>query len=280
MVNATKAFIFIVWLHSVLFVRLLLSMMYIISCLFALPFTLSYHRSAHFGMLESDMPAVNTYLDHFENLHPELMSNVEEAFEAADENVKKKRKKPSTLAFWPRSKDPNTTKIKEWGCSTAVALLAVLEYAGWPRETIWTFLRDQVEQGSRSWEISETQKQDFAKVLNQMRTNLFDNILRALLDLMFSFDSLIDFGYEPPSLEASGGREVVPLPLDSLDWVFKHGCLLTPNPANVFASRYRLGKMGRSLWGTIDEDDDLEKGLKGRWQVVDRRCVPLSEYVA
>jgi hypothetical protein len=66
------------------------------------------------------------------------------------------------------------------------------------------FLRDQVEQDSRSWKISETQKQEFAKVMIEMQYSLPENINGVFLGLLLAFHSLVDFDHHPPSLEGVG----------------------------------------------------------------------------
>jgi hypothetical protein len=222
-------------------------------------------------MRERDMPPVQLYLDQFEKLHPELMSNIREAFETAGKDENKRQKKPRDLEYWPRSLDPEAAPIKEWGCSTATALFAALEDAGWPRKMIWMFLRDEVEQDSRTWEISEIQKQEFAKVMVKMQNNLPEKINRVSRKVVLAYESLVNFEYRPPSLEALGGRRMVPLPLESLDWLFISDCLLTPNVESFCTSRQLLKRMGKTLWGNVRNEKDLEKGMPGRWQMVDFR---------
>lgn len=81
------------------------------------------------------------------------------------------------------------------------------------------------------------------------------------------------FNFDPPN-DMQGVNEVITVSMDSLDWVLRPGCVVRPNPENVWESQGRLFKLGLyfgDAWGTIKKERDLEKGMGEHWQVLDLR---------
>jgi hypothetical protein len=152
----------------------------IIVVIVTLPYTLFYYPP-NFGIRRKDMVPVQLYLDNFQRLHPQLISAVSATYRSLQQSGSRIAAKPSNLQFWPSITE--TFIIQEWSCSATTALFANLESAGWSRQVLWAFLRDQVEREPGL--VSETQKADFARVMENMCShNLVEDIERSVRKLV------------------------------------------------------------------------------------------------
>jgi hypothetical protein len=80
---------------------------YVLVQLLGLPYTI-YYYSPNWGLSESDMPAVQLYIDHFQSLHPNLISSVEAAHKLAGRIDKRKL---AAIEFWPHGKKPRNQTV-------------------------------------------------------------------------------------------------------------------------------------------------------------------------
>jgi hypothetical protein len=66
---------------------------------------------------------------------------------------------------------------------------------------------------------------------------------------------------------------VIPVSLNSLDWVLRRGCVVTPCLDNAWESYERLSRLSKfsGLWGCVGEDRTLEEAIGNHWQILDNR---------
>jgi hypothetical protein len=261
---------FILWiLGNILFLIIIvppLAILGIIIIILTLPYTL-YYYSPNWGMRKRHMPPVQLYLDHFERLHPELISSVAEAHKFT------RKGKPPGIKFWPVKNYEHvvipipfvaTYSSKKWTFSQAAGLFGRLEASGVAdRPVLWTFLRDEVE---RAGLVNETEKEAFMKVMTMMCTHRLKDLI---LKLKRSGKGSSGHSKEPagpPERNMPMGMEVVLVEKDSVEWILHEGAFLVP------VKGVPVGKLTQfKMWGRVAKDVDVEKGLGNYWQVFDTR---------
>jgi hypothetical protein len=239
---------------------------YLLVQLLGLPYTI-YYYSPNWGLSESDMPAVQLYIDHFQSLYPDLISSVAEAHKLAGRIDKQKLR---AIDFWPHGKSleirPSLLPVnvdKQWTFSQATGLLCRLETVGWRRVVVWAFLRDTVEQSGR---VSQEQKERFATVMEKMCNH----------DLKAGFFSICNKALPSSWQRLRGGDRDMPMGIpvvqvreDSLQWLLQKGTFLV---AENSRAKQRMRALSRfQLWGKVSKDVDLVEGLGGKWQLLDLR---------
>ncbi|GAM38812.1 hypothetical protein TCE0_034r09855 [Talaromyces pinophilus] len=231
------------------------------------PYTF-YHFSPNWGMLKRDMPPVQFYLDHFSRLHPDLIGALHLNFEKLQAFIGKEPLVPQSIAYWPHKYHANT------GSTEFTALFPVLEDAGWPRHVVWAFLRDEVEKNTGELNLTNAQKGEFARVMQKMTNHHVAGYVSKLLYKVFGARMNkqareMVFHLEP----LTDTHTVVPVSLNSLDWVLRRGCVITPNPANAWESFERLSRLSKfsAIWGWVGKERTLEEAIGRHWQILDMR---------
>lgn len=239
----------------------------------ALPYTF-YHWSPNCGIQKKDMPPVQLYLDHFSRLHPVLIRGLYGNFERLLLSTEKDHLLPQSIAYWPHKYHSKTSETE---FTIAALLFAVLEDAGWPRRVVWTFLRDEVEKNTMELELTDAQKGEFARVMQKMSSHHLAGYLaklshkvfgarinkqyREMVEMVFNFQPLTDL------------HTVIPASLNSLDWVLRRGCVVTPNPADMWESFERFSRLSKfsAIWGWVGKGRTLDEAIEKHWQIWDTR---------
>lgn len=229
-----------------------------------------YHLSANWGIRKKDMPPVQLYLDYFYRLHPDLTAGLHSNIERLLP-VTKDPFMPQSIVYWPHKCHSNTGATELTGSAT---LFIVLEDAGWPRRVVWTFLRDEVEKNAVDLKLTDAQKGEFAHVMEKMCCHHLAGYAEKLLhkifyawrnkqvrEMVFNLEPLTDL------------HAVIPASLDSLDWMLRRGCVVTPNPADVWESSHQLSRLSRfsAIWGSVGQGRTLEEAIGSHWQILDMR---------
>jgi hypothetical protein len=255
-----------IWsLLFLIFVYLILAIPAVIVAILTLPYTL-YYYSPNRGMHKRYMPPVQLYLDHFERLHPELISSVAKAHKLI------KKGEPPGIRFWPVKNYEHLVfptpvasfSSKKWTFSQAAGLFGRLEASRVAdRRVLWTFLRDEVE---RAGLVNETEKEAFKEVMTVMCAHRLSDLITKL---KFSGERSSGCSKEPAAPSGRNmpmGMEVVLVKRDSVEWIFHKGALLVP------AKDVHLWKLTTfKMWGQVGRDVDVEKGLRNYWQLIDTR---------
>jgi hypothetical protein len=175
------------------------------------------------------------------------------------------------MAFWPYKYDKNTDQTEY---TSAAVLFAVLEDAGWPRQIVWTFLRDEVEKKSVDLGLNDAQRAQFTRVMQKINshnladwaTMLTDKVLgrrmnKKIREMVLNLEPLTDL------------HDVIPISLNSLDWVLRRGCVVTPSLDNAWESYERLSRLSKfsGVWGCVGEGRTLEEAIGKHWQILDNR---------
>ncbi|OGM49917.1 hypothetical protein ABOM_001506 [Aspergillus bombycis] len=127
-----------------------------------------------------------------------------------------------------------------------------------------TFLRDKVEKGSVELGLNDAQKGQFTYVMQKINSHNLTNWAMMLTDkavdrrmnkktrdMVLHLELLTDL------------YEVIPISLNSLDWVLRRGCVVTPSLDNAWESYERLSRLSKfsGLWGCVGEDRILEEAI-------------------
>jgi hypothetical protein len=231
-----------------------------------LPYTF-YHFPPNWGIQKRDMPPVQLYLDHFYRLYPDLIVGLHGNFERLQLLIGKEPLVPQSIAYWPHKYHSNT------GSTEFTALFPVLEDAGWPRRVVWTFLRDEVEKNTVELELTNTQKGEFARVMQKMTSHNISGYVAMLshkiVGARMNKQAREVFNLEP----LTDLHTVIPVSLNSLDWVLRRGCVVTPNPADVWESFERLSRLSKfsAIWVWVGKERTLEEAMGRHWQILDMR---------
>lgn len=235
----------------------------ILAWIVTLPYSF-YHSSPNWGIRKTDMPPVQLYLDHFSRLHPDLTAGLHSNIERLLP-ITKKPFLPQSTRYWPNKYHSNT------GSTAFTGLFPILEDAGWPRRVVWTFLRDEVE---KTAVVTDAQKGEFAHVMEKMCSHHLADYEAKLLHKVFGTwrnkqVRKMVFNLEP----LTDLHAVIPVSLDSLDWVLRRGSVVTPNPADVWESYHRLSRLSKfsAIWGWVGQGRTLEEAIGAHWQILDMR---------
>ncbi|KAL8926891.1 MAG: hypothetical protein Q9208_002700 [Pyrenodesmia sp. 3 TL-2023] len=229
-----------------------------------------YHFSSNWGIRKKDMPVVQTYLDHFQSLHPCLAEHLSQVFQPPRW---KSSTCPGTVRFWPHDSKTEytaTTSVTNYNFSPAAGLFFVLEDLHFPRRMLWEFLRDEVESHHS---VSEMDKAEFRRVMEKMCTGYVLTIIIPTNGWKKREDNRnMEKGFSLPEAVPMG-CQVVPLKEgDGMEWVLFERALIVPMDWTAVGKAMDLKRFG--LWTMVKEDVDLEKGsLAESWQYVDCRCV-------
>lgn len=273
-----KIVLFLAWLlWKLLIIALTIPAMaaYLVFIVFTLPYT-RLHASSNWSLRPRDSPVVELYLRHFEHLHPDLMSYVAAAHKESTQS------EPPGIDFWPHRVKRSciyffigSRSTTTWKFSQSAGLFGRLEYAGWGRRLLWTFLRDQVEQAGLA---TPAERDAFARVMEKMNSHRLLGKASNLGEKVFSWsDHLGDVKAQQQQLVAFtdryGGRgfPIEHIRKDSLDWLLRRGALLVPDRETRPMLRAMAGFT--PAWGSITAESDLEKGLPDCWQTLDIRHV-------
>lgn len=265
------------WFYTQLLVyKMVMLLIGPIMVIVTLPYTL-YHFSPNWGIQEKDMPPVQLYLDHFYRLHPELIAGLHSNSERLHLLTGKDPIPHRRIAFWPYKYD----KIRGRTEFTFVTVLfAVLEDAGWPRCVIWTFLRDEVEKNTVDLGLTAAQKGEFARVMQKMNSHDLASYIAKLSHKVYGARMNKQARRMVSNLEPlTHLHTVIPVSLDSLDWVLQRGCVVTPNPTDVWESFEGLSRLSKfsAIWGWVGKDRTLEEAIGRHWQILDMRLKPWDE---
>jgi hypothetical protein len=263
------------WLYTLNNLELLIYKIFllpigIVVLIVTLPYSF-YYKTPNYGIQENDMPPVQLYLDHFQHLHPDLIWGLQQTIEGLRLLTGKDPIPLRCMAFWPYKYDQN---INQREFTSVAVLFAVLEDAGWPRRVVWTFLRDEVEKKSVELGLNDAQKGQFRYVMQKINshnltgwaTMLTDKLVGRRMNkktrgMVLNLEPLTDL------------HEVIPVSLNSLDWVLRRGCVITPSLDNAWESYERLSRLSKfsGLWGCVSEDRTLEEAIGKHWQILDNR---------
>lgn len=247
----------------------------VIIIIVALPYTLHYY-SSNWGMNKKYMPPVQLYLDHFERLHPELISSVAEAHKLTTKG------EPPGIKFWPVKDYKHvflpiplvvTYDSKKWTFSQAGGLFGRLEASGVAnRRALWKFLRDEVE---RAGLVNETEKEAFMKVMTVMNSHRLGDLILKMKCFGKGSAGHTKESTAPPGRRVPVGMDVVLVGKDSVEWILRKGAFLVPVKGAV------LGNLAEfKMFGVVRKDADVEKGLGSHWQVFDsRQGYPWEEWM-
>jgi len=228
--------------------------------------------SAVFGIRRWHMRVPQLYLDHFEQLNPELMTAMRTIASS-----KMLRPVVSQLKFWPTETHSSffcfpglgSFRHTTYKFTHAVSLFARLQAAGFERKVLWQFLAETVE---AKVQISDEDKAEFRRVMNKVcRYNMIKTLNQVLGFLKFILVSLGEPKYDflvPDSIPGTP-IEIIEGQNQSLDWIFKKGACLVPVDHGAYNSLRNLVS-STPLWGGITSGD-AEKGIGGYWQIVDLR---------
>lgn len=227
------------------------------------PYTLFYY-SPNWGMQMSNAPPVEVYLNHFDRMHPDLMSYASAALKNAMQPYGQGNNQAWSVRYWPRHP-------QAYAFTRSAGLFGRLEAAGWDRKLLWTFLRDEVE---RAGCVTDAETAAFAAVMDIMNSHrLIDWITESLGRVFALFQ-------RPPRIldEATVAQRfaLVSLPVcfvraDSINWILRRGVILVPDG--------KTGQWMRSLasfdpvWTKASKVDDLEQGVDRVWQYIDDKAV-------
>jgi hypothetical protein len=230
------------------------------------PYTL-YYYTANRSLLKRDMPAIQVYLNHFQRLYPELTSALAAAkFRLPALTIAQ----PRATLFWPSERssgDVAGMRVRQYNLTEAAVLFVQLEYAGWSRRMLLTFLRDKVEQGVGR-EITREEREAFGRVMKK----LCDHDLTSWL--MSKFSDAVSFfeSWTYPRLknweEVDGvPRPIVRMDYDSVEWVLRGGAFVVPGSIRV-RMMMKLTTKNFPLWQVVRNAVDLETGLGDYWQMM------------
>jgi hypothetical protein len=239
-------------------------------------------------MSKHHMPIVQTYLNHFEQLYPELVQYMN----GARNGPLLIHSEQSKTIYWPHSSRTEidwcipfvvlgTTKYYEF--SAAAALFAELQTSGFPIPAIWRFLKTKVEEHVA---LTDEEKARFASVMKRYTRNW--NI-KGSQDVKGPGKHDMH-KYVVPHERVAGMRPVVFDP-DNLDWLLERGALLVPDSDQRWllaktltkgneTHAKRLSPGGSWMWGRMNEKSSPETAWSNYWQVVDLRSVNASTDIA
>jgi hypothetical protein len=168
------------------------------------------------------MPPVQTNLDHYQSLHPDLMSRITNHAKDDTEGWIN-----TELDMWPHSAKGwfLPTVHNDESCPAAI-MFAGLEHAGWSRRVVWALLRDQVEEAGL---VNDAERQAFARVMSRMCDHQVTEHGWAMIRWgmrhgLLSKEQTITL----PEQDVEDGRDVVEASTDSLSWILDKGKVLRP----------------------------------------------------
>ncbi|KAL3482936.1 hypothetical protein BJX62DRAFT_221030 [Aspergillus germanicus] len=173
-------------------------------------------------MRRKDMPSVQTYLDHFQRLHPELMSRISNDAKQDTEGWIHRE-----LDMWPHSAEGRfmPTVHNDESCPAAI-LFAGLEHGGWSRRVIWTLLREQVEEAGL---VSDTEKLAFARVMSTMCDHQVTERGWAMIRWAMRHGlPNPEVTITLPELDIEAGNNTIEASTESLNWILKEGKIVRP----------------------------------------------------
>ncbi|KAL2851025.1 hypothetical protein BJY01DRAFT_245234 [Aspergillus pseudoustus] len=180
------------------------------------------HPSANRGMPRKLMPPVQTYLDHFQRLHPDLMSRIRRHATQDREGWIQRE-----LELWPHTGKVGfmSSPANCESCPSAI-LFSGLEHAGWSRKVIWGLLRDQVEKGGL---VADTEKASFAEVMSSMCDHQLSEKVAAMnqwcmLHGLLNKERTVTL----PEVDIENGEHTIEASTDSLNWILEVGKAVRP----------------------------------------------------
>jgi len=227
----------------------------------------------NYGIKKKDMPIVQKYLDHFQNLHPDLVGYMNAVTNATDNTNTPLAQK---IKFWPNSSGIDFVGIPlvlsimttSYKFTPATGLFAQLEATGINRRVLWEFLRATVEE---TVAVSEQEKSEYKRVMETMcRHNVVGGVAKLVTGMLWVLVGWIRDKteiYVVPESTFEGIANVA-VEADTIDWILQRGVLLYPTNKRAEAI---LGMLPNAMWGKFRQAKDLEKGVAGYWQMIDLR---------
>ncbi|KAL2802312.1 hypothetical protein BJX63DRAFT_437988 [Aspergillus granulosus] len=180
------------------------------------------HPSANIGMPRKFMPPVQTYLGHFQRLHPDLMSRIRRHATQDREGWIQRE-----LELWPHSGKVGfmSSPANHESCPAAI-LFSGLEHAGWSRKVIWELLRDQVEEAGL---VTDAEKDAFARVMSRMCDHELTEKAAAMIRWCMRHGLLNkERTVTLPEVDLENGEHVIEASIDSLAWILEGGKVVRP----------------------------------------------------
>jgi hypothetical protein len=230
------------------------------------PFHLFFY-SSNWGLLQKDYKVIQLYLDHFEALHPSLISYVAQYLQSP---AFKHAQAPVAIKFWPtitKEQDiegvPLVLMIKttKWTFSVAAGLFMLLETAGFKRRTLYEFLQKEVE--AKVPTLTAQEKEDFQRVTSKVCNYRIIPPVRTFIGG--------GTGFVLPESGSGTNEKVIPMKDRSVDWILDGSYpLIVPmdNPS------YRTVKYLSAIlpiWKVIRGKEEPAAGERAGWQVIDFR---------
>ncbi|KAL2782692.1 hypothetical protein BJX66DRAFT_320119, partial [Aspergillus keveii] len=221
------------------------------------------HPSANARMRRRYMPPVQTYLDHFQRLHPDLMERISQHASQDREGWVDRE-----LEMWPNSaKGFFRWSVANHESCPAAILFAGLEHAGWSRKVIWDLLRDQVEGAGL---VNKEEKRALARAMSTM----CDHQLTEKAAAMLRWSQRHGFLNQQeavtlPEMDIESGQQVVEASADSLAWILEEGKVVRP-PRTItgqeLARMVKLEAEFSTVWGYTSEPASTRSRY---WQTLD-----------
>jgi hypothetical protein len=222
---------------------------------------------ANVGLSSSNFPAIELYLDYFQNLHPELMERL-----TAMHAHRRRARTPEfghPVRFWPARSEPNASKSgpPELTFGLVAGLFIDLELAGFPRQVLYDYLQAEVES---KVEVAPEDRKRFRKARNKACNYRVLGWLKHGLDEWTNWTT----GYLPAE-KVPSETKVIEVRDASLDWLVDASKpLLVPMDR---LSCLLLDKLVEEcpIWKRVKSAEDLHAASEEAdcWQLVDQRVV-------